>query len=72
VSSVIKCARCRRRWRGQGDWNGTFSVGVMVGVLCPGCQTPEENTEAEVNQATMVYGKTSDGRFAAIPKGVGQ
>ncbi|PSK90583.1 hypothetical protein CLV30_1388 [Haloactinopolyspora alba] len=67
--SAIRCDRCNRRWRGQGDWNGTFERGRMVGALCPACQTPQENAEAVINEATLDYGVDERGRFRGRPKG---
>jgi hypothetical protein len=43
--------------------------GVVVGFLCPGCQTPEENAEAVINESTLVYGRDAQGRLIARPKG---
>jgi hypothetical protein len=68
VSAAIKCGRCSRRFRGSGEWNLTMRQGLVVGVLCPGCQTPEENTEAAINEATLEYGTNSDGRLVARPR----
>lgn len=47
-----------------------MSRGVPAGYLCPGCQTPEENAEAEVNQATLDYAVRADGRAIGVPKGL--
>lgn len=63
-----RCARCRRVYRGRGDWNGTFRGGVCVGLLCPGCQTPEENAESAVNEATLDYGTDALGRVVGKVK----
>src|SRR5215211_7124598 len=57
TSKIIRCSRCNRRMRraiepGRGEWNATFVHGVLTGYLCPDCQTPEENTEAVINEAT--------------------
>lgn len=66
---IIHCSRCSRRYRGHGDWNATVKAGVIVGLLCPACQTPEENAEALVNEATLDYlGVGADGRHKARPK----
>lgn len=54
-----KCMRCGRRYRGRGDWNAVFEQGVCVGIKCPACQTPEENAEAEINEATIDYNTLS-------------
>ncbi|GMA33525.1 hypothetical protein [Litorihabitans aurantiacus] len=63
---VEKCMRCRRRYRGHGEWNLQYDLGREVGVLCPDCQTPEENAEAVINEATIDYAKTvemTEGEF---------
>ena len=52
----------------MGDWNATVKRGVVVGSLCPNYQTPEENAEAVVNEATTVYGRDAQGRFTGRPK----
>lgn len=60
AEQVIQCTECGRVWRGEGDWNATMKGGKAVGVLCPGCQTPEQNAEAEINAATIDYGYSTD------------
>lgn len=70
MSNVIKCDRCKRRMRNIEGWNGIFRQGVAVGALCPGCQTPEENAEAEVHEAIYNYRQDDSGRlFGAIKTG---
>lgn len=54
--TVIRCDRCRKRYRNHGDWNVIFQSGFIVGYLCPKCQTVEENAEAVVNESTINYG----------------
>lgn len=46
--------------------------GVVVGALCPKCQTPDENAEAAINEATVTYGHDAGGRVTGQPKGVGR
>lgn len=48
---TMRCTRCNRRHRGQRDWNFNFRMGVIIEVICAGCQTDEEHLEAEVNAA---------------------
>ena len=58
--------------RSATAWNVTTSMGVITGYLCPTCQTPEENAEAEINEATLDYqagGVDAFGRMYAMPKG---
>jgi len=55
---VIRCDRCGRRYRNPAafvtdEWNATLRQGVVVGYLCPDCQTPE-NAEAAIHEATLV------------------
>lgn len=52
---MIKCDRCGRRYRGSGDWNFMLQSGYVIGTICPTCQTPEENAEAVINEATTDY-----------------
>jgi hypothetical protein len=69
-NKAVKCARCRRRYRaGAKDadrWNAGFSKGYLTGVVCPDCQTPEENAEAEINDATLDYSKTEIDMFGRL------
>lgn len=63
-----KWSRCQKRYRNQPDWNFTARRGYIVGYLCPDCQTPEENAEAEINLATLDYGRDQLGRIVARPR----
>jgi hypothetical protein len=54
----------------MAEWNVVVECGVITGLICDRCQTPEEYTEAEVNHATLDY-KVVDGRLAGLLKGVG-
>ncbi|MFJ9041059.1 hypothetical protein ACIRF8_31355 [Streptomyces sp. NPDC102406] len=70
------CVRCTRAcWKESSDasrWNTEFDKGVPIGLLCPTCQTPEENAEAEVKAATLDYTNTvtdADGRQGTAPVG---
>ncbi|KAB8294528.1 hypothetical protein [Bifidobacterium avesanii] len=72
MSHVIKCDRCRRRFRmGAKDaeyWNLVFRDGRPTAVLCPDCQTDAEALEAQVNEATLDYRRARvlpDGRACA-------
>jgi hypothetical protein len=66
--AVIRCDRCNRRYRNQDGWNVIGRKGVIVGYLCPACQTPEENAEAEIKAATLSYFRDSEGRVVTRPK----
>ena len=63
-----RCSRCGKRYRGHGEWNLTVRRGIVVGHLCPGCQTPEENAEALINFATLDYGLNEHGQLIARPR----
>ncbi|GJO37416.1 hypothetical protein NJB1604_02180 [Mycobacterium marinum] len=66
------CDRCGRRARSlaaMSDWNVVVERGYVTGLLCPNCQTPQENAEAAVNEATLDY-TVIDGRLAGRPKGI--
>ena len=70
--TIIRCSRCRRPERfgraQREQWNFVFSKGVLTGFLCPRCQTPEENAEAEINLATLDYRADAFGRIIVSPK----
>lgn len=68
---VHKCTRCKRRHRGHGEWNFVLRSGHIRELVCPGCQTPEENAEAEVNAALLNYSADHQGRIRAKPKAGG-
>ena len=67
-----RCARCNRRFRASAAdadmWNSTFKSGVPVETLCPACQTPDENAEAAINEATLSYGRDAFGRVLGVPR----
>jgi hypothetical protein len=65
---LIRCDRCRRRYRGQDGWNVVGDLGAIVGYLCPDCQTPYENAEAEIKAATLNYSRDSQGRVVTMMK----
>jgi hypothetical protein len=72
VTDLAVCRRCGKRYRDSPDkdgWNVTLSEGQIVaeGFTCPACQTPEENTEAEINLATLDYGN-KDGLITGKPR----
>ena len=56
TAKVIRCHRCNRRARGaMTGWNANLVKGVIIDYLCPNCQTPAEDLEAQVNEATTTY-----------------
>lgn len=63
---IIRCHRCNRRIRrivepGRGEWNAFYRLGTLTAYLCPDCQTPEENAEAVIKDATGETSGSSDG-----------
>ncbi|MFN3007399.1 hypothetical protein ACK12G_29380 [Mycolicibacterium wolinskyi] len=48
-TKVVKCSRCRKRHRGQDGWNEDYIAGLVIGYVCPDCQTSEESIGAQVN-----------------------
>lgn len=65
---TVRCERCGRRHRGSNDWNVALKDGIVVGFLCPACQTPQENAEAVINEATLDYGLDSTHRVTGAPR----
>lgn len=69
MSKVLKCSRCGRRYRDQSDWNSVVDDdGRITALVCSDCQTPLENAEAVINEATLDYGTDGSGRLLAKPK----
>ncbi|MGH3171003.1 MAG: hypothetical protein ACRDN0_34675, partial [Trebonia sp.] len=72
MTTAIRCGRCKRRFRKSAkdadQWNVTTSQGVITDFTCPGCQSSEENAEAEINLATLDYSVDPFGRSVARPK----
>jgi hypothetical protein len=70
--SVIRCDRCGRLFDlghdDRNDWNVIARQGEAVGYLCPDCQTPEENAEAEIRAATLDYDTDAEGRIVGRVK----
>lgn len=67
------CSRCGRAPRGRRDlakWNVDVRRGVVTSIICLDCQTAAEYLEAEVNEATTIYGTDSFGRLIGTPKEV--
>ncbi len=69
MKSSIECIRCRREL-GQIEsaegWNVIVGQGRVVGHVCPGCQTLQENAEAatressEANDSCIVCRRSTD------------
>ena len=52
----------------MAGWNVVVEFGYITGLLCPSCQTPEENAEAAIHGATLDFA-IINGRLSAVPKG---
>lgn len=70
---MLRCGRCRKRLRNlhtveANGWNAVVDMGIVTAVLCPSCQTPLENLEAAVNDATTEVVGTVGGRLVGRPK----
>jgi len=46
---IKRCSRCNKRMRDPQGWNVEMIAGIEAGYLCPGCQTPQQDLEAELN-----------------------
>jgi hypothetical protein len=68
ANEMLTCTRCGTTGTDHGDWNGQFKSGRVVAIICPACQSPEQNAEAEINAATIVYGTDAFGRLAGRSK----
>jgi hypothetical protein len=68
TSRTIRCTSCRKVCREMYGWNMDLKSGVVVGFLCPTCQSPEENAEAEINMATLEYARDPLGRIVGRPR----
>lgn len=65
----MKCVKCGKKNRGRGDWNVEIKNGVAQWIICPSCQSPEQNAEAAINEATTDYtGPNAFGLFTGRPK----
>jgi hypothetical protein len=51
-AKTIRCKRCGKRCRNRDGWNDTWVAGVHTGYLCPDCQTPKEDLEAQVRETS--------------------
>ena len=73
MSKALKCSTCGRRFRERAFdaefWNVELHAGIITRVLCPDCQTPEQDMEAQVNQAMLNYARNTSGQIIARTKG---
>jgi hypothetical protein len=69
-TTLRRCDRCRRRLRGGTDWNVVVERGVITGLLCPDCQTPESATQLPVPEWRIAMRCKLCGRFLTDPRSV--
>jgi hypothetical protein len=67
TAKVIRCDRCRRRMRDMTGWNVNMIAGLVVGHLCPECQAPQEDLEAELN---LITGRSDFVDMGSLPPAV--
>lgn len=60
---IRRCSRCGRRVRNYNGWYVEMIAGIEVTYICPGCQTIEEDLEAELN---LVLGRSSVAKWITI------
>ncbi|KQP01991.1 hypothetical protein ASF30_01940 [Leifsonia sp. Leaf264] len=69
---MVTCSRCGNTERsvvaGKLGWNTDARAGVIVAIICSGCQTAEENAEAEINLATTRYSVDAFGRMVGFAR----
>lgn len=67
-SIKVTCSRCGERVLSAkaAGWNVTMKAGRPVGHICPNCQTPEEDAEAKINDATIDYGRARLNAFGQM------
>jgi hypothetical protein len=46
----MRCTRCGKRCRNYEGWNSDWIAGMEVGLICPGCQTAEEDLGAQIRE----------------------
>ncbi|MFJ2154457.1 hypothetical protein ACIOHB_37680 [Streptomyces microflavus] len=69
----LRCHRCGcyaprdLTSRAAENWNGKWEDGRLALVLCPPCQTPLENAEAEANDAELAVARADGGQFLPDP-----
>uniref|UniRef100_UPI003F496C49 hypothetical protein n=1 Tax=Streptomyces sp. CA-136453 TaxID=3240050 RepID=UPI003F496C49 len=73
IANRLRCSRCGcyapRDLTSQAaeNWNVTWEGGRPALVLCPPCQSPLENAEAEANYAGLAVAQADGGRFLPDP-----
>ncbi len=48
----LGCGRCKKKYRGRGDWNAGFSEGVVVAMRTLGFDLPGETAVGEEQRST--------------------
>ncbi|MBK3588836.1 hypothetical protein JHN49_36225 [Streptomyces sp. MBT57] len=73
IGKRLRCHRCGcyaprdLTSRAAENWNGKWEDGRLALVLCPPCQTPLENAEAEANDAELAVARADGGQFLPDP-----
>lgn len=57
----VTCSRCGFTALLDETWNGSFSRGVLIEIICGRCQSADENMEAAIREATSNYSIDSFG-----------
>ena len=74
MKATTGCQRCgrpfSRKLADAAGWNGFYLGGVLQHLVCPGCQTADENIEAEVADAMTSNSLDAFGRSVSRPKAV--
>jgi hypothetical protein len=60
---IRRCSRCNKRMRNPQGWNVEMIASIEAGYLCPGCQTVEEDLEAELN---LTLGRSTVGKRITV------
>lgn len=68
ADETFTCTRCGSTGSDPDGWNGEFEAGRLVAIICPACQTAEQNAEAEINAATIEYETNAFGQLIEKPK----
>ena len=66
---TIQCERCPKVCGDLVGWTVIANEqGAAVGFLCPTCQTPGEDAEADSHEVTLTYDEDEPGVIRATPE----
>lgn len=65
----LTCTLCANTGTDRGDWNGSYRSGRLLSIICPDCQSADQNAEAAINEATLDYSMNAFGQVVVRPKG---